>query len=57
MSPADRAFVALADHSIHCHDCRPDLERPTPERRPECPLAQRLYRSWNRVWRMERRTT
>jgi len=57
VSPADRAFVALADHCIHCRDCRPDLEQPIPERRPDCPLAQQLYRSWTRVWRAERSLT
>ncbi len=53
VSPAGKAFIALAAHCYGCPDCRPDPGAPDAPR-PECSQAAELYRAWNRLWRLER---
>jgi hypothetical protein len=49
----DEALIALADHSVGCTVCRPDVDHPEAPR-PECPEAEQLYRAWRRACREER---
>lgn len=51
----DAALIALADHSVACEACRPNVDRPEAPR-PECPEAERLYRAWRRACREEHPT-
>ena len=51
----DAALMALADHSVACGVCRPDVDRPEAPR-PECAEAERLYRAWRRACRQEQRS-
>jgi hypothetical protein len=51
LTPAQEAFVALADHCIGCPVCKVDLDRPKDAR--DCPTAQDLYRAWRKLWRQE----
>lgn len=51
LTPAQEAFVALADHCIECPGCKVDLDRT--DEQPECPTAEALYRAWFDIWRKE----
>lgn len=48
----DAALIALADHTIGCAGCTPDVDRPE-EPRPTCPEGMRLYWAWRRACREE----
>lgn len=51
LTPAEEAFVALADHCILCPGCKVDMDRP--DSPPKCPEAEGLYRAWSILWRKE----
>ncbi|MDH6629040.1 hypothetical protein M2271_006875 [Streptomyces sp. LBL] len=51
LTSAAEAFISLVDHCTKCPDCRatPAL----PDKTPECPEAESLYRAWFTLWRKE----
>ncbi|MDH6628756.1 hypothetical protein M2271_006589 [Streptomyces sp. LBL] len=53
LTPVQEAFIALVDHCTGCPDCKatPAL----PDKTPECPKAESLYRAWFILWRKETR--
>ncbi|WP_171110650.1 MULTISPECIES: hypothetical protein [unclassified Streptomyces] len=53
-TPAEIAYLALAEHSITSPCCKPDWHGDTPVHRP-CDTAENLYWAWRRVCREEQR--
>lgn len=51
-TPAQEAFVALADHCILNRCCKVDLTCPQ-RTQQDCETAQALYRAWFGLWRAE----
>ncbi|MBV7697717.1 hypothetical protein [Streptomyces sp. TRM70350] len=53
LTPAQVAYLALADHCITSPCGKPDWHGDTPVHRP-CDTAEDLYQAWRQRWREER---